>query len=163
MRRSAIPNPRREITVKGTEEEVNKWLYKIPIYMDTHIKSGYIEEKLDEHIGRLEIGKTEFISLGVRIVIDVNYKTEDTTELCVEIQRKIGSFDQTYEVNYANDHLNNTIQAIKYISKTKEYNPERKINSTTDSSIDKSNEESSLAGWLVVILISGLTIYILTR
>jgi len=165
MRVGAIANPRKEVTVKGTEEEVSNWLYKIPIYMDSQIKSGYIQEKLDENIGRIEIGKTEFLSVGVRIVVDVNYKTEETTEICVEIQRKVGSFDQSYEINYANEHLNNTIQAIKYISKNKEYNPERKLdsipNSSINSSIDKSNEESS--AWIVVILIIGIAVYILSR
>lgn len=153
MRVGAIPNPRREITVKGTEEEISKWLYKIPIYMDTHIKSGYIQQKLDEQIGRIEIGKTEFLSLGVNIVIDVNYMSEEASELCIEVQRTIGSFDRSAEISYANDHLNNTVQAIKYISKNKEYNPEKKINSFSDNSIDKSNEDSSLIGGLVVFSI----------
>ena len=163
MRVGAIPNPRKDITVKGTEEEVSNWLYKIPIYMDSHIKSGYIEQKLDEHIGRIEIGKTEFLSLGVNIIIDVNYKTEEATELCIEVQRTVGSFDRSSEITYANEHLNNTIEAIKYISKNKEYNPQRKIGSSSNSSIDNSNEDSSVAGWLVVILISGLVLYILSR
>ena len=160
MRVGAIPNPRKEITVKGTEEEVSNWLYKIPIYMHTHIKSGYIQQKLDEQIGRIEIGKTEFLSLGVNIIIDVNYKSEEATELCIEVQRTVGSFDRSAEISYANDHLNNTVQAIKYISKNKEYNPERKINSVSNSSIDKSNEDSSLVSGLVVFSILVILVFV---
>lgn len=152
MRVGVIPNPRKEITVKGTEEEVGKWLYKIPLYMDSHIKGGYREEKLDEQIGRIIIGKSEFLSLGVRIVIDVNYKTEESTEICIEIQRVMGSFDNSAEIQYANEHLNNTIEAVKYISKNKEYNPERK-------NIETAEENVNYAGWIVLIVIVGSLIY----
>ena len=64
---NAIPNPKRVVTIKGSEEEVNKWLYKICPYINDHIKSGYYQIKLDQTLGRLEIGKSEFLSLGCNI------------------------------------------------------------------------------------------------
>ena len=55
---------------------------------------------------------TEFLSLGV--YIDVNFSaTSDTkTEITIEVRRKIGAFDKTYEVSQANEHIQNIITSI---------------------------------------------------
>jgi hypothetical protein len=156
MRVGAIPNPKKTIVVKGTQEEVSKWLYKICPYLNEHIKSGYIQENLDENIGRLEIGKYEFLSLGACIVIDTNYKDDQSTEVNVEIQRKVGAFDQSYEITYANEHLSNTVKAIQFVSKNYDYNPiiETPDNLTTSETKKKSNPLVlilAVIGWLLLL------------
>ena len=60
----AIPNLTKTITLKGNEDEANKLLRKVCPYLNENIKSGYYVIKLDENLGKLEIGKSEFLSLG---------------------------------------------------------------------------------------------------
>jgi hypothetical protein len=150
----AIPNPTKTITLKGNEDEVNRLLRKVCPYLNENIKSGYYEIKLDETLGKLEIGKTEFLSLGARIIIETNYKTEDSTEINFEIQRQVGAFDQTYEISYANEHLSNAVEAIKYLSKNPNYIV-RYIESTT-SEPNVSNSASNtpiIAIWVVALFL----------
>ena len=156
MRVGAIPNPKKTIIVKGGQEEVAKWLYKVCPYLNDNIKSGYIQEKLDENIGRLEIGKTEFLSLGARIVVDTNYKDDESTEVTVEIQRKVGAFDQSYEITYANEHLSNTVQAVQYVAQNKEYNPPKLEISNTEVTEKKKKSNPfvlflAVIGWLILL------------
>ena len=55
------------------------------------------------------MSKTEALSLGVIIVVNLNYKEEKITEVNIEVQRKLGSFNKGAEVTYANVHINNRL------------------------------------------------------
>ena len=49
----------------------------------------------------------EFLSLGVYIDISVSSISDTKCKIEIEVSRKIGAFDQSYEVSKANDHIAN--------------------------------------------------------
>ena len=53
----------------------------------------------------------EFLSLGVYIDISVSVSVSSISDtkckIEIEVSRKIGAFDQSYEVSKANDHIAN--------------------------------------------------------
>ena len=54
----------------------------------------------------------EFLSLGVYIDIYLSAVSENKTEVKIEVRRKVGPFEQPYEITYANYHLENIIDLI---------------------------------------------------
>jgi hypothetical protein len=49
----------------------------------------------------------EFLSLGVYIDISVSSISDTKCKIEIEVSRKIGAFDQSYELSKANDHIAN--------------------------------------------------------
>ncbi len=48
---------------------------------------------------------SEFLSLGVYIDFNLTEVSEIKTEVNIEVRRKLGSFDESQEVTYANEHI----------------------------------------------------------
>ena len=55
---------------------------------------------------------SEFLSLGVFIDINLNEVSPTKTEINIEVRRKLGAFDTWVEVQNANEHIQNLINAI---------------------------------------------------
>lgn len=48
---------------------------------------------------------TELLSFGVYIDISISSISDTKSKIEIEISRKIGAFDQSYEIANANDHI----------------------------------------------------------
>ncbi len=154
----SIPNPRKSITVRHS---LDKLLILLPNLCSeiNEVKSGYTQHSIDLTIGELQVLKTEFLSLGVKIIINLCYLEPEITKIEIEVQRMIGSFDQSHEVTAANKHLDVVTKAISnLISENPIPNTqERPSSNFHPSSIDPlstlSNPESSSSAGIATIIV----------
>lgn len=106
-----IPNPRKKVTVDFTVPEIKSALVKIPTYFN----NKYTLDKINDLLNQFTFGALEFLSSGVFADINLNYITETKTEIIVEVRRKIGAFDQWFEVQKANQHIDNLFNGISVL------------------------------------------------
>jgi hypothetical protein len=104
---SMIPNPRKSITIDFTIQEVGAALKRVPGYA---VK--YPLHQINEVFHQYTFGATEFLSMGVFIDVGLNEVSATRTEVSIEVRRKVGAFDQWYEVQHANKHIANLIDAL---------------------------------------------------
>jgi hypothetical protein len=108
-----IPNPKKEITVDLPIEIVKKILNrKTFLNLLEPIKNGYIFTGYDEFLNQYTLSKTEFLSLGVNIDITLESVSNDKTKITIEVKRALGSFDNSMEVQLAQEHIQNILKAI---------------------------------------------------
>jgi hypothetical protein len=103
----AIPNPKKTISIDKPLSVV-----KDIIPLITQINPKYKSNSTNEILNLYTLEATEFLSLGVYIDIALSSQSENKTEINVEIKRKVGSFDQSHEVNKANEHIKLIFEAI---------------------------------------------------
>ncbi len=112
---TSIPNPKKEINVPFSNEQVLEAFGKISSYCKSKDIGSYEQESFDPIFGELRLTKLEFLSLGVRIIFNTCEAGEGKAKITMEVQRQIGSFDQSFEVTKANEHLNKLTQALSYL------------------------------------------------
>jgi hypothetical protein len=118
-------NPRKEIFLPIQKENLKKALLKIPDEMEKCGKAGYLLETNQIEIGRIVLQKTEFLSMGVKIDIQIGTENMDGTYISMEVKRVIGAFDKSYEIAYANKHIDNictSLNSILFPEKIDQYN-----------------------------------------
>jgi hypothetical protein len=146
--RNSIPNPTKSFSVNFSHEDVKKAMSNLQIYLGMADAPGYQIDHFDEAIGELRLRKTEFLSLGVVIVINANFVNETTTNISIEVQRVFGTFDQMHEVTLANRHLNLMTQTLSSLLQ----NPSMDVNHNSFLILKKSNEKGltifGLLGWI---------------
>lgn len=148
---TSIPNPKKEIQVNFSNEQVQNVLSKLPQFMQHQKFGGYTFESYDPIIGELVMTKTEFLSLGVRIIIGAHEVEPGKTKLNMEVQRQIGSFDQSFEVTKANEHLNSATKAISQFLQ----NPQIDLSQSNENVKDngaESNKVGSIIGGVVLFI-----------
>jgi len=62
-----------------------------------------------------KFSRSEFLSMGAFININLTELGENKTQINIEISRTMGAFDEWIEVQKANKHITETINAISYI------------------------------------------------
>ena len=98
----AIPNPKKTLEIDFSVEQITSTIIFIPL-----------KDKKYKFTSKNDILKTfrfeamEFLSLGVYIDISVSSISDTKCKIEIEVSRKIGAFDQSYEVSKANDHIAN--------------------------------------------------------
>ncbi len=113
---NAIPNPKKTIQVDFPIERV-----KLSVKNINLISSKYDFSTSNEIFNQYTYSALELLSLGVYVDINLNSISEFKTEITVEIRRKIGSFNQSYEITKANDHIVSVYDCIaKLTSKSPE-------------------------------------------
>lgn len=146
--RNSIPNPTKSFSVNFSHEDVKKAMSNLQIYLGMADAPGYQIDHFDEAIGELRLRKTEFLSLGVVIVINANFVNETTTNISIEVQRVFGTFDQMHEVTLANRHLNLMTQTLSSLLQ----NPSMDVNHNSFLILKKGNEKGltifGLLGWV---------------
>jgi len=156
----SIPNPKKDLTIPFSISQTQKALSNMSEFCQETGKGSYLKEKFDPILNPLILTKTEFLSLGVRIVIDASYISEGQTRVSVEIQRIIGSFDEQHEVSKANRHMNVLTSALSELLQNPNFEP--KIIDPIDPIEKGENEKSAELRGLVlggfVLLILGLII-----
>jgi hypothetical protein len=108
----AIPNPKKEISVNQPIDIISNAIKKISFYNN---KYSLINE--DDLLQQYKFSATEFLSLGVIILIDLDNISDEKTKIQVEIQRAVGTFNQSHEVTLANKHMSTILEAISYLVK----------------------------------------------
>jgi hypothetical protein len=108
----AIPNPTKTITVDFSIDQVKTSVRNI----GKIAKSFHLREE-NEIINLYKFSRDEFLSMGSYVSIDINSISENKTEINVEVTRKLGAFDSWVEVQYANEHIEETFKSIAHILK----------------------------------------------
>ena len=102
-----ISNPKKIIVVDFPLDKV-----KIGVERIAKLSNKYKFTKSNLIFNQTTYEATEFASLGVYIDINLSSKTENKTEITIEIRRKIGSFDRSHEVTKANQHIDNLLEIL---------------------------------------------------
>jgi hypothetical protein len=149
---TSIPNPKKDLQVNFSNDDVQKVLSKLPQFMQHQKFGSYTFESYDPIIGELIMTKTEFMSLGVKIVISSHEIGDGKSKIQMEVQRVIGSFDQSYEVTKANDHLNSVTKAISQFLQNQEIDLSSSNQNVQDNG-EKSNQNGAIIGGIVLGLL----------
>lgn len=145
-----IANPKKEICVNFSQDEVKEMLKKLSSYLVSN-GQNYKPHAYDEFLGQLKLHVYEFLSLGSYVVINVNYVDEKSTKISIEIQRAMGAFDEWHEVSKANRHLENVIKAISYLLQ----NPNHEVKVLEQQEIAENNVQQLNPTWLLVGAVIG--------
>ena len=135
MALSMIPNPKKTVVIDFSIAEIKQAIVKIPSQFD----KNYTLDKQNDLLNQFTFSATEFLSLGVYVDINLNYVTETKTSIEIEVRRKIGAFDQTFEVQKANQHIQKLFTGIStLLTKQKQIEvPFKTIDVFSKSSGDK--------------------------
>jgi hypothetical protein len=151
----AIPNPKKELVVQFPISQVQKSLSNMSAFLKESGKGNYIQDKFDPVLNQLILMKTEFLSLGVKIVIDCSYVSDSQTKISIEIQRAVGSFDQAHEVSNANKHMEVISEGFSKLLSNPNYEPKEESKPMTEEQKEKASSEMTgvLLGGIVMAII----------
>jgi hypothetical protein len=108
----AIPNPTKSIVIDFPIEKVKNAIVGIPKALKfTHFRES------NEMFNTYTFARTEFLSMGALINVNLTEVTENKTQVNIEIARQLGAFDNWVEVSKANDHIQGFINALAHIIK----------------------------------------------
>jgi hypothetical protein len=97
-----IQNPKKEIHLEFPIDLVKNSIKRI-----AETKSNnYKLENVNDILNQITLSSFEFLSVGVFIDFNFIKKSESSTLVTIEVRRKIGSFDESFEVSNANEHIN---------------------------------------------------------
>ena len=94
--------------------------------------TSFIHNSHNDILKSMVFSKYELASMGVYIDIQVSSITENKTQINIEVRRKYGSFDETYEVTNANRHIQSVMELISKSLSTSE--------STRNAIINRQNQ-----------------------
>lgn len=135
---NAIPNPKKSTQVDFPIEKVKLSVQNISLR-----NNKYKFSKANEIFNQYTYESSEFLSLGVYVDINLNKINEEKTEITVEIRRKIGTFNQSYEITNANEHIEKTFECIAFlITKSPEEIEQYRANQTINKVANNSNQNS---------------------
>lgn len=103
----AIANPTKKVTIDFTMSQVKDAVLSIP-----KVFKKYRVQSQNPMFNQYTLEASEFLSLGVFIDINLNEVSPTKTEINIEVRRKLGAFDNWVEVQNANEHIQNIINAI---------------------------------------------------
>lgn len=107
-----IANPKKQIVVDYNITEVKEAILKI-----SKLDKNYKLNNVNDVMKMITFSCSEFLSLGVYIDINYAFKSDTTTEICIEVRRKIGAFDESYEVSKADRHIQNILNTLTILLK----------------------------------------------
>lgn len=107
----SLPNPKKTITIDFSIEQVMSSIPRIHIASDTK----YRVEEINAVFNQVILECLEFLSLGVYIDFNLVKKSETSTEVTIEIRRKIGSFDTDVEIQKANYHFKDLVNHLSEV------------------------------------------------
>jgi hypothetical protein len=102
----AISNPKKSFEVDFNSKEVFEKIR----YIDLLTKFKFTSK--NEVLKTYRFESLEFLSFGVWVDITISSITEEKTKIEIEILRKIGSFDKSYEVSEAGRHIVELSEAV---------------------------------------------------
>jgi hypothetical protein len=108
----AIPNPKKTITIDFPIEKVKVAARNI----DKIMKFCHFREENDM-FNSYKFSRSEFLSMGALININLNSISENKTQVDIEISRQLGAFDEWVEVTKAGRHMEEAFNAMSSIIK----------------------------------------------
>jgi hypothetical protein len=127
---ASVENLTKSVVVNFGINEVAAAVYNFPNYFD----KAYTLRTINDVMNIYTFSALETLSLGVYIDITLKNLTADKTEIHIEIRRKVGSFDEAHEVENANTHMSNVLEAISVFLKNPNYNaPAKSAGSVNDN------------------------------
>ena len=102
-----IPNPKKSVTVQFPFDDVKEGVKYIP-----DMFPSYSLFNLNDVMNIYTFSATETLSVGVYIDVAVVKLTDATTQIDIEIRRKIGAFDSMHEVHHGNTHIQNIVTLV---------------------------------------------------
>jgi len=109
----SILNPKKEITIDFPIEKVKSSISKIYITSD----GKYRIHDENDILNQVILECFEGLSLGVYIDFNMTKISDISTKITIEIRRKLGSFDNSIEVQNANYHLQDLTKYLSEIVK----------------------------------------------
>jgi hypothetical protein len=103
----AIANPTKKVTIDFPISRVKDAVRNI-----SKVYKKYTMEKENPLFNQFTLQASEFLSLGVFIDINLSEQGDNRTEINIEVRRKMGAFDEWIEVQNANQHIQNIIDAL---------------------------------------------------
>lgn len=103
----AIANPTKKVTIDFPISRVKDSVRNI-----SKVYKKYTMEKENPMFNQFTLQASEFLSLGVFIDINLSEQGNNRTEINIEVRRKMGAFDEWIEVQNANQHIQNIIDAL---------------------------------------------------
>lgn len=131
-----IPNPKKTITIDFSIEQVMTSIPRVQIASDNKYKLTEVNPIFNQVI--LEC--LEFLSLGVFIDFNLVKKSDTSTEITIEIRRKIGSFDTDVEVQRASYHFTDLVKYLSEVIILSETDFNKKYSAIIEN-INKAKEE----------------------
>lgn len=96
----AIPNPKKSLDIDFSLEQVFNAIMLIPLK-----NTKYKFNSKNDVLKTFRFEAYELLSLGVYIDISISAISDTKSKVEIEVSRKIGAFDQTYEITNANEHI----------------------------------------------------------
>lgn len=163
----SLPNPKKTITIDFSIEQVMKSIPKINIASDTKYKV----EEINPIFNQVTLECLEFLSLGVYIDFNLVKKSETSTEVTIEIRRKIGSFDTDVEISKANYHFKDLVNHLSEVIVLSDEDFNKKYSKIIQD-VAKAEEDKLkpwytgknvptlmiILGWLTIPILIGLVI-----
>jgi hypothetical protein len=134
----SIPNPKKVITVEFSIEQVMSGIPKISAASDTK----YNVSEINAIFNQVTLECVEFLSLGVYIDFNLVKKSDTSTEITIEIRRKIGSFNTDVEIQNANYHFTDLVNHLSSVIVMSHEEFHKKYSAVLEAIANKSNEEA---------------------
>lgn len=155
-----ISNPRRSVSVDMNINRIRKMvknLYKVYISIDHTCSENKEDDFTNTYSYKVKEGG---LSFGARAVITLKKVDENTTNVEVEMQRQVGSYDTDYEVSESNEQLEAIFSALSTLStKTEEELDTLVVNETEQIKTDIDGFGAAL---VVIAFILGIIFIIIT-
>ena len=134
----SLPNPKKTITIEFSIDQVMKGIPRISAASDTK----YNVTEINATFNQVTLECSEFLSLGVYIDINLAKKSDTSTEVTIEIRRKIGSFDNAVELQNANYHFKDLVNHLSTVIVLSDEEFNRKYSAVLAKIANKSDEDS---------------------
>lgn len=142
----AIPNPKKTITIDFPIAKVKVAARNI----DKVMQFCHFREE-NQLFNSFKFSRSEFLSMGAFININLTSINENRTQIDVEISRQLGAFDEWVEVQKANKHIEEAINSIAYVLQ----------NGIPSSKAQAQEQVGNTSSWPVIIgIVIGLWILV---
>lgn len=151
----AIPNPTKSLKVNFSLSETRKAIKNI-----SRLNSKYSKENFNETIENYKFSASETLNLGCFVDINLSEIETNKTGIDITISRKIGSFDKSFEITKANNHIDIIMNLISLsIGKSDNEVNEMIINSNKEINIQTSKNKKAAKWFYLIFAILGLAFY----
>ncbi len=144
-----IQNPKKTMVLNFSIEKIKrctKQIYKF--YYD--IENGMC--KFDDVLNIYKFKCKERLSTGSMLVLTMSEQGENKTQIEIEMQRIIGSYDADHEVQLANNHINTFLELLSSLL-TKSEEELVIIENKKPEEIDQSEKKTNRVSWVLMLII----------
>lgn len=108
------------------------------------LKTVYNIEEKDEFLKTITFKCPEALSLGSRCVITLEDSANESVVIKMEMQRVIGSYNESAEVSWANTHIKNLAEYISFLLEHQDSWPDKMFSKWGKTEYDLTPEEKEV-------------------